>query len=139
MVKCKYIVGGYMVRINIDGVIFQLPMSELYEEKFAQFINDGIIDFTSLRDEELYNNINNLFGWVSRSICMFDEDDGYPSELYDEKKEIRKRMDNVDRLQRHFVKTGDFDKSINVIKKFLVVMLEHYGKLINSDTQERVL
>lgn len=138
MIKYNHMIGDYMLRVKIDDNIYVLPMSELYEEKFAQFINDGIIDFTSLRGEELYSNINNLFRWVANSMCMFDEDDGYPNDLYDEKKEIRKRMNSVDRLQNHFAELKEFDKSISIIKKFLVLMLEHYGKLMNIDAQERV-
>ena len=91
MIKYSYMISYYILKIMLDGFLYSLLINELYKEKFALFINDGIIDIVSLSDEELYSNINNLFGWVANLMCIQDE---------------------VDILQRNFVSLREFDKVV---------------------------
>ncbi len=91
MIKYSYMISYYILKIMLDGFLYSLLINELYKEKFALFINDGIIDIVSLSDEELYNNINNLFGWIANLMCIQDE---------------------VDILQRNFVSLREFDKVV---------------------------
>ena len=81
--------------------------------------------------------MDKLFGFVANSLCMMDESEGYPDELLDEKLNIRKRIDSVDRLQKYFYKNGNVEKSISMIKDFLIVMLVHNQKLMDFDKKER--
>ena len=125
-----------MASVVIDGNTYILPLGDVYIGYFENVVDDCIV-FDELDIESNYKKMDKLFGFVANSLCMMDESEGYPDELLDEKLNIRKRIDSVDRLQKYFYKNGNVEKSISMIKDFLIVMLVHNQKLMDFDKKER--
>lgn len=121
-----------MLRVRSNNRDYELPMGELYRDKFKEYIRDDVLDLSLVSSDKLYQVIDLLFGYVANSLTLFGIE-YYPSDLIDEKKDILTRMSSVDRLQKYMAKEGKVDRSIEMIKNFLVVMLEHHEKLMNHD------
>lgn len=125
-----------MASVVIDGNTYILPLGDIYISYFENVVDD-CITFDEVDVESNYNKMDKLFGFVANSLCMMDESEGYPEELLEEKLNIRKRINSVDRLQKYFYKNGNVEKGISMIKDFLIVMLVHNQKLMDFDKKER--
>ncbi len=121
-----------MLKAKLDNKIYELPLGDIYRDKFEEYIRDDVLDLSLVSSDKLYQVIDLLFGYVANSLTLFGIE-YYPSDLIDEKKDILTRMSSVDRLQKYMAKEGKVDRSIEMIKNFLVVMLEHHEKLMNHD------
>lgn len=121
-----------MLKAKLDNKIYELPLGDIYRDKFKEYIRDDVLDLSLVSSDKLYQVIDLLFGYVANSLTLFGIE-YYPSDLIDEKKDILTRMSSVDRLQKYMAKEGKVDRSIEMIKNFLVVMLEHHEKLMNHD------
>ena len=84
-----------------------------------------------------YKKIAELFDRVSKSFVMFMdqmEEDPY-FEDKDLSKELRGKIDPVDRLQKYFYKTGNLEKSIKIINELMENMLKLYNKVLYEDKE----
>ncbi len=124
-----------MLKAKLDNKIYELPLGDIYRDRFTAYISGDLLDCDYLISERQYNAINLLFGFVANGLTIMGTE-GYPPELLPEKQEILSRMSQVDHLQKYFAKQGQVDKSIELICKLLKVMLEHHEKLVHPNKEK---
>ena len=115
-----------MVQVKIKDRYYELPMGDLYERRFSNYIHDGVIDLSGLDLEEKYKKIDELFGFVARSFVVVygdmaeeNEDMYHGAEIAD----ICRRFDSIDRRQKFNYEKGNVERSIQIIESFIEEIL----------------
>ena len=128
-----------MLKVSINGKVRELPSGELYEDDFKEYSQNGYIDLESLPLEERYHVIDELFGFVSRTIVVvlgtYQEE--FPNYKYSEEiYRVRRKISSVDSMQKFLHKSGNTESSIKVIEKFMEEMIDLWDKTMAPEQEQ---
>ncbi len=118
-----------MLQVKIDDKLYELPLGELFKDRLSKYINDGIVEPDKLDDLHKYRVYDILFEFVAKAFTMIygpmEDDNSFKSKSDAEKSfDLRRRIASVDDVQRFIFERGNVRKSTELIKKFLVELLE---------------
>ncbi len=125
-----------MLKIRLNNRVYELPLGELYRDKFSIYIKDDILDLNNLETNIKYRKTNELFSSVKKCFQMFMR--SYfeePSFKYGNKvQEITRKEEPTDHLQRFFAKNNNLEKSIELMNKLIEKELIFYNNFIAENT-----
>ena len=121
-----------MYNVKINDIVYPLPMASMYVEKLQKYLNGDTIIIDNLSLEELSEVLNTLFHFISMSLCAMEDEFG-PEEVINEKLEIRKMITPIDFQRKWLIDKGEYEKSNEVVLKFLERMLKYYQDLVTND------
>ena len=131
-----------MLQVKINNKIYELPLGELYRDRFSAHITKDILCFDNIEDNInlKYNKVSELFGFVTKSFQMvigsMEEDCNY--KYAKDSLELRKKVEPVDHLQRFYYKKGRLDKSIDLMNNLMEEMLKLYVKTMDEDRRKTI-
>ena len=115
-----------MTYVRLNNKDYELPLAELYIKDLNSYVRGNVLNFDGLDVETKYKVVDYLFGYLCRTFIMTlgDIQDTDPDYKYSPAiKDIRARMDSVDRMQKFCRETGKTEKAIELMSKFMVEML----------------
>ena len=130
-----------MLYYSVDGKRFELPLAELYQDRFANYIRGNEIIFDGLNEEEKYKKVDELFGFVTRTfVCTLGEmEESMPDFKYEsEVHELRRKVSPVDNMQKFFHENGKTAKAIEMMNKSIMDMSLLSEKVCKEDEKEEV-
>ena len=130
-----------MLKIKLNNRVYELPLGELYKDKFNIYINNDILDLNDLDTNIKYRKTNELFDFVTKSFQMFmysyNQEPGfkYSNKVLD----ITRKVEPTDHLQRFFAKNNNLDKSIEIMNKLIEEELAFYNSFIQEDSLKKTI
>ena len=115
-----------MTYVRLNNKDYELPLAELYIKDLNSYVRGNVLNFDGLDVETKYKVVDYLFGYLCRTFIMTlgDIQDTDPDYKYSPAiKDVRARMDSVDRMQKFCRETGKTEKAIELMSKFMVEML----------------
>ncbi len=115
-----------MTYVRLNNKDYELPLAELYIKDLNSYVRGNVLNFDGLDVETKYKVVDYLFGYLCRTFIMTlgDIQDTDPDYKYSPAiKDIRARMDFVDRMQKFCRETGKTEKAIELMSKLMVEML----------------
>jgi len=128
-----------MLSIKMGNRIYELPLGELYRDRFIKYINGDILDLNNVNDSDKYQVYDSIFDFVAKSFTMIygvmEEEGSFKYKKVSE--DIRRRIDPVDRIQKFYIKNGQVDKSIKTISVFVEEMLK-FNEMVKEEENRKV-
>ena len=115
-----------MTFVRLNNKDYELPLAELYIKDLNSYVRGNVLDFNDLDIDKKYKVVDYLFGYLCRTFIMTlgDIQDTNPDYKYSPAiKDVRARMDSVDRMQKFCRETGKTEKAIELMNKFMIEML----------------